>query len=36
MHEALKFAHFAKEQMGVELFMLTGWQDEKGNIKKAK
>jgi hypothetical protein len=36
MHEALKFARFSKEQMGVEVFMLAGWLDEKGNVKKAK
>ena len=36
MHEALKFARFSKEQMGVEVFMLAGWQDENGNVKMAK
>jgi hypothetical protein len=36
MHEALKFTQFVKEQMGVEIFMLAGWQDEKGLIKKTK
>jgi len=25
-----------KEQMGVEVFMLAGWQDEMGNIMKVK
>ena len=36
MNKALEFARLAKEQMGVEIFMLAGWQDEKGQIKKAK
>jgi len=36
MHEAFKFAWFLKEQMGVEVFMLAGWQDENGNVKMAK
>ena len=36
MHNALEFSRLAKEQMGVEIFMLAGWQDDKGQIKKAK
>jgi hypothetical protein len=36
MHSALEFSRLAKEQMGVEIFMLAGWQDDKGQIKKAK
>ena len=36
MQQALNFARSAKEQMGAEVFMLAGWQDERGNIMKAK
>lgn len=36
MHEALHFTRFVKEQMGVEIFMLAGWTDEQGKVKKAK
>jgi hypothetical protein len=36
MHDALQFVQRAKEQMGVEIFMLAGWQDDKREIKKVK
>jgi hypothetical protein len=36
MNKALEFTRLAKEQMGVEIYMLAGWQDERGQIKKAK
>jgi hypothetical protein len=36
MHTALEFVQFAKDQMGVEIFMLAGWKDAKGQFRKAK
>jgi hypothetical protein len=36
MSEALNFVKSAKSQMGVEIFLLAGWRDNKGDIKKAK
>jgi hypothetical protein len=36
MHEAIKFAQFAKDQMGVKIFMLAGWKNDTGVTKKAK
>ena len=36
MHDGLEFVGLVKEQMGVEIFMFAGWQDERGNVKKAK
>jgi hypothetical protein len=36
MQNALKFARLSKKQMGVEMFILAGWQDETASIKKIK
>jgi hypothetical protein len=33
---ASRFVKEAKEQMGAEVFILVGYQDEKGEIQKAK
>jgi hypothetical protein len=36
MHQATEFTELMKTQMGVEVFILAGWKDEDGQIKKAK
>jgi hypothetical protein len=36
MHDALQFVKFSKDEMGVEIFMMAGWQDDRGEIKKTK
>jgi len=36
LHDTQDFVEHVKEQMGAEVFMLAGWQDDKGVIKKIK
>ena len=31
-----KFVREVKQQMGVEIFMLAGYRDSKGNLRKSK